>query len=565
MKTLKKIITLSFFLLEILSVKGQSITSIDLHAYKLLYDIKRDKIYATVKSLDPNYGNSFVQINPYTGLIENSIFVGSEPSCMDITKDTNYVYIGLDGASFVKRIDLNSFEIDQTISLGTGSSGPTFAKEVATVNLSPDLIVIARKRTNVSPQHDGVVAYFKGVKLSGETPHHTGSTRITSANDTNLVFGYNDESTESGFRRMQVDTTIGVTLIDVNQMSMGGNRPIQYEQGLVYSSGGHIIDPYLSTPTFLGTYANISWNFQVEPDAENDKTFFSYISNGLKIRRYNLQTMTLLNEITINNAYPNNFQLPKTSDIIRYGERGLAIIVHEDYFDNQDRRVVLYESCAVKDGADLQITTELSDTQVNENDTLDLKIVVSNVGGSTAEFVTITDTLNNVFDVVSIAVSSGNAQIYDNIIEWEIDSIASNQSDTVNIKIHFSQQGIFENKIYATSNTFDCNSLDNILVETILVENVLLSSTIQVNNFEPSFFPNPVIDDLNLYFSLKESDEIQLSVTDIKGNKVFEEKWLGTIGENHKIIDMKHLNNGLYFFNIQTNNGLNRNFKVIKM
>ena len=124
------------FCLSIIPASAQDIITVKLIANKLMFHPGRDKIFALVNSRDSLHGNSFVQINPWTGTIERSLFVGSEPTTMDMTKDSNYVYIGLDGASFVKRVNLDSFVVDRSINLGSDINGPYIATDVATSPLS---------------------------------------------------------------------------------------------------------------------------------------------------------------------------------------------------------------------------------------------------------------------------------------------------------------------------------------------------------------------------------------------------------------------------------------------
>ncbi|MBU2018914.1 MAG: T9SS type A sorting domain-containing protein [Bacteroidetes bacterium] len=563
MNASKTILLLTFLTISLMNVYGQSLISIDLNAHKLLYDGKRDKIYATVKSLDMNYGNNFVQINPRTGLIEKSMFVGSEPSCMDITKDTNFVYIGFDGASLVKRINLNTFLVDRTIPLGNGPFGPRYAEDVATISTTPDVVVVSRKRMSVTPRHDGVVAYLNSTKIPGETPNHTGSNVIESADDTSLVFGYNNESSEYGFRRMRIDTITGVNLIDVTQgMSLG--LDFEFEKGLLYSDRGKILDPFLSPPTFVGNYANISWDYAVQADFENNTTFFCTISNGLQIRRYNLQTMALKGVTNLDNAFPNTFQLPVSSDMIRYSEGGLAFIVHEDYFENQDRRVILYSSCLFKDGSNLSISKVLANPLIHKNDVLDLKIIVTNKGVISAESVLLRDTLNSTFEVISTYVSSGNIQNTANHLEWTIDEIQPNQSDTAIIKIHFTQQGDFPNTIHTTTTSFECDDSDNIFYDTLKVQSPVGIQSLDKDK-RISFFPNPISDYLNAHFSLKEASMVVFRIMDSNGKVVFSEEFQGEIGNNYRKIDFKMLNKGIYTAMIETNNYLSEYIKIVKM
>ncbi|MBL7971506.1 MAG: hypothetical protein JNL03_08295, partial [Prolixibacteraceae bacterium] len=334
----------TFFVAFILSVASyaQNFLSLDLKANKLLYDGKRNKIYATVNSLDVNQGNNVVQINPSTGVIENSVFVGSDPNIMTFTKDTNYLYVALEGASFVKRVNLNNFTVDRSISLGATSNGAMYAQDIATVKLDNDLVVVARKYTSISPVHAGVAAYLRGTKLPSETASHTGSNLIESANDTNFVVGFNIESTEAGMRKMNIDTISGVTLIR-NTQNMGVCCNPKFHNGLIYTDNGKIFDPLTSPPSVVGTCVlGSGGQYRVEPDFKKNRIYFCSVENKLKIIHFNLQTLAYVGNMLVSDTYPNDFQSPETEDVIRFGENGLAVIIGQGYFfSNKDKRVVL--------------------------------------------------------------------------------------------------------------------------------------------------------------------------------------------------------------------------------
>src|SRR5205807_1842585 len=81
----------------------------------LVYDRRRGKIYASVPSqggaVPPRSGapgNTVTVIDPITATIGPSIFVGSEPGKLALSDDGRYLYVALDGAAAVRRIDLDT-------------------------------------------------------------------------------------------------------------------------------------------------------------------------------------------------------------------------------------------------------------------------------------------------------------------------------------------------------------------------------------------------------------------------------------------------------------------------
>jgi hypothetical protein len=54
------------------------------------------------------YGNSVVSVDPLTGALGTPIPVGAEPDQLAITTDGRYLWVALDGASAVRKVDLQT-------------------------------------------------------------------------------------------------------------------------------------------------------------------------------------------------------------------------------------------------------------------------------------------------------------------------------------------------------------------------------------------------------------------------------------------------------------------------
>ncbi len=443
--------------------------SIPLIAKAIRYDGKRDKIYATVNSLDTAQGNRLVQINPHTGAIENSVFIGSNPNVMALTKDTNYVYVGCDGVSLVKRVNLSTFTVDRSINLGTSTFGAMIAGDLATSYQSPDMVIVVRKNPGISPSFANVVAYKGTTLLPGQITNTQASCNvIQSANDTTLVYGYQNESSDGQFVVMKADTVAGMTFVSTTHNMYMGTR-IKLENNLVYSDAGKITDPTGSVPAFAGTFSGLGMGSAVAPDAAHNHIYFaapeftgSASGNDLLIRRYNLQTQTFIDETDIP-AIPADFQLAEVLDIIRYGERGMGVIINQDYVFSQ-ARVVLFESCLVEPGTDVSVQMLQSPVKTYINDTATIKVIVKNNGALTAHNVITTDTLSNTFNILGSTAANGSINTTNGTFVWTVDSLTSGQADTAYLTIAFTQIGIFPNTLTSVTNTFDCGLGNNTLV-----------------------------------------------------------------------------------------------------
>ena len=103
-----------------------------------------------------------------------------------------------------------------------------------------DAVVVSTQRPGYSPRHDGVVVYDNGVRRPLKTQGHTGSNRIVMV-ERSLLYGYNNETTEFGLRKLLVGPD-GVTeerpvLQDVID---GFGVDIVFGGGRIYSTRGSV-------------------------------------------------------------------------------------------------------------------------------------------------------------------------------------------------------------------------------------------------------------------------------------------------------------------------------------
>src|SRR6185369_12644383 len=106
-------------------------------ASDLIYDPVTQRLYAASPSRAGSSGNSVVPINPTNGSIGSSIFVGSEPSKLARSDNGQYLYVGLDGSSAVRRVSLATQTADLQFSLGTGIISSGQPNLVADIEVAP--------------------------------------------------------------------------------------------------------------------------------------------------------------------------------------------------------------------------------------------------------------------------------------------------------------------------------------------------------------------------------------------------------------------------------------------
>ena len=72
----------------------------------IAYEKQSKKLFVSVPSRIGAGGNSVTEIDPTTGTVGASVFVGSEPNKLAVSDDGQTVYVGIDGAASVRRVNM---------------------------------------------------------------------------------------------------------------------------------------------------------------------------------------------------------------------------------------------------------------------------------------------------------------------------------------------------------------------------------------------------------------------------------------------------------------------------
>jgi hypothetical protein len=268
----------------------------------LVYDSVTNKIYVSVPSANGSNGNSIGVINPNTFLLENTIFIGSEPTILAISDNGQYIYSGFSGSSTVRRFDVSTQTAGLQFSLGSDSStGSYYAEDIEVMPGQPTTIAISRKNNGFSPRHEGVVIYDNNVMRPTTTPDHTGSNRIEFTSPNSLI-GYNNETTEFGIRRLSVNNS-GVSNVSVTQNVLSNfYLDFIYKDNYMYSFDGKVVD-VTTAPFVIGQFSNTTGPVLYDT-YYNRVCFASYdFSGNITFKRFNPNTFLLSDSLPISQAF----------------------------------------------------------------------------------------------------------------------------------------------------------------------------------------------------------------------------------------------------------------------
>ncbi|MHB1298293.1 MAG: YncE family protein [Gemmatimonadaceae bacterium] len=285
-------------------------TVVDLVNNHVIADPVRSLIYASVPSTVALIGNTVTRIDPLTGAILGSVFVGSEPGRMAVSDDGQFLYVALLGASGITRVRLSDFQKDlDIIVLPAGTFlRPVRVEDLEVIPGSPTLVAASLSNICCSPRHEGVYLFSGATRLPVSTPDHTGSNRITVSSSGSEIFGYNNETSEFGFRRISVSAD-GLRQVQVVRSSCCVGIDIEFSGGRVYGAGGAVMST--TTLTSVGT---IAANGSVRPDAARGRVHF--LSEGA-LSTYHYTSFLLLGTANVPDAVGLN-------TVTRWGSDGLV-------------------------------------------------------------------------------------------------------------------------------------------------------------------------------------------------------------------------------------------------
>ncbi len=311
-----------------LPVFGVEVRPLLLPAHDLVYDRVTRRIYASVPSSAGAIGNSVVGIDPETGAVGPPIFVGSEPGKLALSGDGRALYVALDGAGAVRRVDLGAQSAGLQFSLGNDpSNGPLLVEDMEVLPGAPEAVAIARRNEGFTPRHEGVAVYDNGVMRPRVTAEYTGSNAIEFSASAVRLYGYDNESSEHGLRRMEIDD-LGPRVLDEAGNLITGAADIRFDQGLLFSSNGRVIDP--EARLLVGTVPNLDDKTLVAPDAAAGLLFYLTGEGGIRqLRVHDAGTLLPLATLGIPEV------IGRAGSLIRWGgERedggGVAFLTDQD-------------------------------------------------------------------------------------------------------------------------------------------------------------------------------------------------------------------------------------------
>lgn len=384
-------------------------TYLELPVNDIVYNPVDGLIYASIPgSAGEGLGNTVAAIDPTTGVIQKTIFVGSEPNRLALSTDGTQLFVGLNGAGAVRQVNLTTGTASTQFSLGGGNGiyvPPYTAVGLAAVPGQPNSVAVYSSNGVVTIYDSGVARVNSSSGLSTYFTQNVGALTFGSSAGTlyvmsNAIGGY--------LYQLTVDST-GITA--ASQIANGtGGSTLQYDSGYLYvpvgvaynASTGAVAGQF-SVPDGSSTPTAAVGPIFSDSSLQRVWVVPTNFNSTALIVAYNANTYDPVGSIPItgiNSSYPS-YSTP--ADLVRWGQDGLA-------FHTANQLYVL-QSPIVKDNtsspADVSVTVA-APASATTGTPANWTIKVANLGPNAAQGVTVNGMLPAGVIFGSIQVSQGS-------------------------------------------------------------------------------------------------------------------------------------------------------------
>jgi hypothetical protein len=434
------------------------------------------------------YGNSVVSVDPVTGALGTPILVGSEPDQLAISSDGTTLWVGLDGASAVREVNLTTGVAEMQFSFGNNSgiyNYPPLVHAIAVLPGYPNSIVVS-SAFNPDLYTDKLAIYDSGVP-------RTNYVDLSAISSLPAIFVSPTKtevyatSYESGYQVLSYNSE-GLQNLAGNTGTNNFNTPygtaVQVDNGVAYLDNGTALNA--ETGTLLGTFyssgttvatgpmvsdSNLGKLFILESANLNSTTTPALIqafneSNFTPVPSSMLQVYGALSgtkygagdstETELNGSNPVN-------TLVRWGADGLAFRAANGVFS--------FRSSIVQDlstvSADLGVTIVSSGSNTTGTNTA-YTATITNSGPSASTSIALTAALPSTGVLLSATPSSGSCSS-SGPVTCNLGGLSSGSSATVTFVVSQQTAGTSTLNVQVTGSENDPNLTNNQASSTVTI------------------------------------------------------------------------------------------------
>ncbi|RYG26525.1 hypothetical protein EON82_02915 [bacterium] len=283
-------------------------------------DPKTGKVWASL----PDGNGSVVDIDPTTGATGSPIEVGVNPGVLAVSADGSTMFVGLDGTSALRKVDLRTRTAGGTFPLRTASGSDLLA---SVIRFQPGSNTTIGVSTNVAPpfigEATGPLIYDDGVPRPNALGLYTGRDFVwTSPSRIVTVFGYD-------WNEVVVDAQGASISRSVRNEPLRDTSLVVRHGGKLYGDDGTVSDENtLARIAALPIPGPFYGGTRSRPviDVAADRVFFLVTTpEGVRLFGYRFSDLSLVNEIELPGLPGAGSEDRMTRpDLIRVGAHGLA-------------------------------------------------------------------------------------------------------------------------------------------------------------------------------------------------------------------------------------------------
>lgn len=442
-------------------------TFLALQINDIVYNAADGLIYASIPgSAGEGLGNTVTGIDPASGVIVKTIFVGSEPTRMALSSDGTQLFVGLNGAGAVRQVNLTTgiAGIQFALSGATGIYNPPYtAQALAVLPGQPNSVAVYGSNGVVTIFDSGVARAKTSSGLNVYFNQNSGSLAFGSSASTLYLNSY---STNYNLYALTID---GTGVASATTLGNGGGNSIQYDNGRLYLSSAAVLDAASGNQVGQFSIGGPTGNSNTPTAAAGPivsdsalghawvlPSSFGYPSSS-QIVAYDETTFNPTGSIPVTGvgATPSPSYNNGPADLVRWGENGLA-------FHTASQLYVL-QSSAVKDittsPANLAVSIQTPAT-ATAGTPFSYTVQVANMGQSSASGVTLTTVLPASVIGGTYSASQGSCS-GGGVLYCSFGAIANGSSASVTISITPTTAGPLTMTGSASSVSFDPVSSNN--------------------------------------------------------------------------------------------------------
>jgi uncharacterized repeat protein (TIGR01451 family) len=380
-------------------------------------DIAADKVsgrvYASVSSSSAATPNTIIWFDPIAGLAGNPVQAGPNPDRLGISRDGNSLYVGLDDASAVQRIDTIAQTTAAPFSIGSGQT----ALSVAVDPNNASQVVIFRAFDNK------FAAYVNGIKSVNELSG-VGLLAFSGSNGVPFVC----DGGHSGVPLYQATLDSSGLILGASQPAQQPATDLKSDGGLLFYNRGMIVDPDARR---VKAMMPVPFNALVEPDVTSGRVYYlTPVGSGWTLRAFDLVQGIEIGSSPVAGILGN----PKR--MVRCGADAFAVCTDAG-------QIVIFRSSVVPTGnaIDLALSQTSSLVTATTNNNLTLLLTLTNKGPAASQSITVTQSFSLSVTSVTPATSFGSASFASNVVTWQVGPLTNRGFATLSVSLRPTQIG----------------------------------------------------------------------------------------------------------------------------